>query len=267
MAWCYIKFATIRMLVNTFTPSATLSPFVERYVIVESALERVNRLLPDTSIAMAFRLRGHTEYINKNSSTPLPSSVVSGLRKTPRLVSYSPGSATLIVLFKTSGASAFFRQPLHTLFEENVALKEVINYSSVQRAEDELAVCSDHCHRIKVIEQFLLSQLHLISDPLIANALSRINAATGNLRIKTLAESLHLSQDAFEKRFRKAVGSTAKQFSMILRMKSVTHFGKKANVTNLALAAGYFDSAHFNKEFKLFTGQTPSEFFSKAPAW
>lgn len=255
------------MLVTIFTPSNTLSAFIEKYIIIESETERINRLLPDTSIAMAFRLRGRTEYIHNHSSVTIPGSVITGLRKTPRLVKYSPKSATLIVLFKASGAIAFFKESLHALFEASVPLDTFINRSAVQLVEDQLAACADHKQRIDIIDRFLNSRLHYFQDPLVINALSRICKANGNLRMRDLADSLHLSQDAFEKRFRKVVGGTAKQFSMILRMKSVIRSKPQVSVTDLALTAGYFDSAHFNKDFKLFTGQTPKEFFSTSPLW
>jgi AraC-like DNA-binding protein len=256
----------MKMLATTFFPSNALSPFVEKYIIVESETERINRLLPDTSIAMAFRLRGKTEFIVGGSTATIPSAVISGLRKTPRLVKYSPKSSTLIVLFKISGSSALYKLPLQALFEESVALEEVIDGSSVRYVEDRLATCLDHKQRISVIENFLLS-LHHSQDLTIANALRRIKDANGNIRIKTLANSLHLSQDAFEKRFRKVVGSSAKQFSMIIRMKSILGSKLHTSVTDLALTAGYFDSAHFNNDFKRFTGQTPTEFFSIPLSW
>jgi AraC-like DNA-binding protein len=254
------------VIVKTFLPSLPLSSFVEKYVIVETETERINRLLPGTSIALAFRLEGKTEYMHNDSATSLPVSVISGLRRTPRFVKYAPKSSSLIVLFKTATIN-FFRHPVNALFEESLSLDEVIDRSAVHRIEDQLASCSRHYQRIEVVEKFLLSQLRYTHDSMIARALSRISDENGNLRIKDLAKSLHISQDAFEKRFRKTVGCSPKQFSIITRMKSAIHAKTSGSVTNLALTSGYFDSAHFNKEFKLFTGQTPKEFYSTPLPW
>jgi methylphosphotriester-DNA--protein-cysteine methyltransferase len=83
-----------------------------------------------------------------------------------------------------------------------------------------------------------------------------------------LANNLCISNDAFEKRFRKAIGTSPKQFSSIIRMKSIINQKQPGQTfTDLAISSGYFDQPHFNKDFKLFTGQTPLDFFKAPPAW
>ena len=87
-------------------------------------------------------------------------------------------------------------------------------------------------------------------------------SAKGIIKIKDLADTLYISQDAFEKRFRRVVGTSPKQFSSILRMRSITNIRQqKHTLTKIAFDAGYFDQPHFNKDFRLFTGQTPTDFF------
>jgi AraC-like DNA-binding protein len=39
------------------------------------------------------------------------------------------------------------------------------------------------------------------------------------------------------------------------------------NLNELAFTAGYFDQPHFNKDFKLFTGLTPTAFFRSPIFW
>jgi AraC-like DNA-binding protein len=98
--------------------------------------------------------------------------------------------------------------------------------------------------------------------------MQKIKDTNGNLRIKELATSLAISQDPFEKRFRRVIGTSPKQFSNIVRLKHVIEGYQPAlSLTDTALAAGYFDQAHFIKEFKSFTGQTPKDFFQAPPAW
>jgi AraC-like DNA-binding protein len=50
-------------------------------------------------------------------------------------------------------------------------------------------------------------------------------------------------------------------------MQSIIKNPTPKDLTNLALEAGYFDQAHFNKAFKQFTGLTPSSFFKAPPQW
>ncbi len=89
----------------------------------------------------------------------------------------------------------------------------------------------------------------------------------GIVKIKELANSLYISNDVFEKRFRKIVGTTPKQFSSIVRLKSaISQKQQNQSFSDIAFNAGYFDHPHFNKDFKLFTGQTPTDFF-KSPSF
>jgi len=250
-------------------PTGLLRPFIRTYLIIESKEELVNRVLPDTSLAIAFKIKGQVNYITSNTSNGLPSSVISGLRKSVRLINYLKDTATIIVLFKETGAAAFFKEPLHELFEESVSLNNFIRQQKILRIEEQLAETQNNHQRIAIIEQFLLSKLYdRKPDRLISAAVHKIYAAKGIIKIKELAGALYISHDAFEKRFRKVVGSSPKQFSSIVRMKSVVNQEQQTGMlTDIALNAGYFDQPHFNKEFKLFTGQTPTDFFKSPSFW
>lgn len=239
------------------------------YRIIESGEEVVNRILPDTSIVMAFRYKGSVNYVGNNTLKKLPLAVVSGLRKSSRLIQYGSRTGNILVIFKSGLASAFIREPLHDLFEESIDLDAIDGYK-VSTLHEQLASAQNHTSRIGLIEEFLLSRLkNHKPDRLTLNAIDQIRFSNGMLRIKELANNMCLSQDAFEKRFRKVAGVSPKQYSSIVRMRSLlsTNF-KDRSLSEIAHNAGYFDQSHFNKEFKLFTGQTPTDFLrSPAAFW
>lgn len=257
------------MHIEHHLPAAILQPFIKSYLIIACDEERVNRILPDTNLTLAFRYKGQVDYLAGNTRSHLPVTLVSGLRKSPRLVNYIKDSGNVLVIFKETGAAAFFREPLHELFEESIPLDDFMPRSTIATIEEQLAEAPDNSKRIALVEQFLLSRLYpVIPDPLIAAALQKIHEVKGNLKIRELAASLFVSQDAFEKRFRKTVGTSPKQFCFIVRMRSITAQNTGTlNFTDIALDAGYFDQPHFNKDFRLFTGQAPTEFFLAPPLW
>ena len=61
-------------------PSEQLRPYVHSYRIVESVHGQVNRVLPATSLAMAFRYKGKVSYEANNIKCDLDTTVISGLR-------------------------------------------------------------------------------------------------------------------------------------------------------------------------------------------
>jgi AraC-like DNA-binding protein len=257
------------MNVSTHIPTALLKPFVKNYLIIESACELVNRVTPDTSLVMAFRYKGKVSYVANDTKSELPVSIISGLRKSGRLINYSQDSANILVIFKEAGASAFIKEPLNELFEESVSLDNLTGYKNLSAIEEQLADVADNIGRINLIEQFLLSRLcNHKPDKLILAALEKIHTAKGMIRIKDLADTLCISQDAFEKRFRRVAGVSPKQFSYIIRMRSILSTGfQKHTLAEVAFNAGYFDQPHFNKDFKLFTGQTPTDFLKSPVFW
>ena len=257
------------MSFSTYIPTEILKPFINKYLIIESEDELVNRILPDTSLTVVFRFQGEVKYVNKDEVSKLPGSVISGLRKSVRLINYLKGSAALIIRFKETGARAFFKQPLHELFEQSVSLDNFIQKEKIAGIEGRLAEAKNNDHRIAIIEELLLSIIYDIhDDKLISTAVQKIHNTKGNIKIKELADTLYVSHDAFEKRFRKTVGTTPKQFSSIIRMKAVIqNMQQKQTFTDIAYDAGFFDQPHFNKEFKLFTGQPPADFFKSPSFW
>jgi AraC-like DNA-binding protein len=119
--------------------------------------------------------------------------------------------------------------------------------------------------RINVIETFLVSRLTKGPlDELILLAVNLIKQSKGNIKIELLAKKLNISQGQFEKRFRKVVGASPKKFSSIVRLSNILNARPTANkLTELAIDSGYFDQAHFIKDFKSFTGLTPEQYFKE----
>lgn len=252
-----------------YIPADTLKPFIKAYKIIESSDEIVNRIVPNTSHTIAFRLKGQVFYKANSGRIILPSAAFSGLRKSVRLINYAPASATLLVIFKETGAAAFFRKPLYDLFEQTVFLDQYFSPSEVSNVEEQLAGAETNEKKIKIVDQFLCSKLlYNKPDMLVASAISRIYSGNGNLKIKTLTDSLYISQDAFEKRFRKITGATPKQFASIVKMNNAIRKNiASPSFLDIAFENGYYDQAHFNKDFKNFTGLTPTDFFRSASYW
>jgi AraC-like DNA-binding protein len=251
-----------------FLPSEPLRPFVKGYKIIEVEEERVNRLLPGTALALAFRFQGETNQWTNDATYRLPSATVSGMRKSVRLIQYHDHSSTLVVMFREGGVASFFKQPVHEFFEESLSLEDWISRGEVARVEEALAGARTHLQRIACIEKFLLDRFVPRQDALVQAALQAIYRTKGTLRVHDLTDSLSLSTDAFEKRFRKIIGTSPKQFATIVRLQSIVRQRRPdQSMAQLALDAGYFDQSHFNKEFKLFTGLSPVDFFRSPVFW
>ncbi|MEI1278173.1 helix-turn-helix transcriptional regulator [Leptospira venezuelensis] len=258
------------MKVETFLPSKNLQPYIRHFLIIESVSGMQNKILPGSSLVLSFRINGKISHKEENKDKILPPSGITGLRRFPRLIEYSKKSSTLLVIFKEGGASSFIREPLHHLFETNLSLDHLISPQKVSEIEEKLFQTKTYLEKISVLEKFLASEwIGNKSDNLILDSIQKIRRFKGNLKIRDILKGMPISRDSYEKRFRESIGTSPKQFSNLVRMRNlIDSYSLNTSLTQAAQEAGYFDQAHFIKDFKTFTGQTPKQFFKlSTPYW
>ncbi len=259
----------ILILVNklsfvTYIPIDILKPFVKSFAISENERAGSYKILPDTSIVMGFQYSGRLSYSENNKTTPLNSPGITGLRDTFRIFNNTENTNTVLVMFTETGAGMFFNDPMHEIFGSSLPLDDLILRSQMDVIADQLSEGTTNNERINLVEKFLLSRInHKANDELINLAVTFIKQQKGNIKITALAEKLNISQSQFEKRFRKIVGASPKKFASIVRLRSVLNVKNISDYTSLGLDAGYYDQAHFIKDFKSFTGETPEQFLKK----
>ena len=248
----------------TFLPCDILKPFIKAFVISEVEEEGGYKVLPDTGLVIGFQYKGRLHKIEDDKPLSLAISGITGLADYSRTFRNSTNTGTVLVFFKEAGASPFFRQPLHELFRESVSLDNFMLRSELLFLEEQLAEARTDDKRISAVGRFLIARMKTTEpDKLVLAALALIHKSKGNIRISELMDQLHISQSPLEKRFRQVVGTSPKKFASIVRMKNVVQqYNSKSSLTELSYGAGFYDQAHFIKEFKSFTGDTPEKFFS-----
>lgn len=249
---------------SLYIPSDSLKPFIKSFAISESEYEQIYKVIPDTSIVLGFQYKGKLSYLTTAEDRALASSGVSGLSDQYKIFKNSANVGTVLVFFTETGASYFFKQPLHELFKESVSLDNFMLQSELLILEEQLCEAQTDVERISVVEQFLFSRIRSIEpDKMVLAALALIHKSKGMIRITELMEQLHTSQSPLEKRFRQAVGTSPKKFASIVRLKhAIQRHSSTHSLTELSYEMGFYDQAHFIKEFKTFTGDTPENYFS-----
>lgn len=253
------------MKFDTYIPCDRLKPYIKVLAISEADAEGVYKVLPDTGLVIGFQYMGRLSYLDKGQPVQLSTAGLTGLRDSFRLFKNTAGIGSVLVFFKEAGAAPFFHQPVHELFRESVSLDNFMLRSELLIVEEQLCEAATDIAKINVIEQFLVSRLQpAAADSLVAMALTMIHQNKGNIRIKELAAQLHTSQSPLEKRFRRIVGASPKKFASIVRFRhTLQSYDPQKSMTALGYEAGFYDQAHFIREFSQFTGETPETFFSQ----
>lgn len=257
------------MKFENYIPTDKLKLYIKSYTVIETSPGTEAHVLPHCGLVIAFPFKGHVSLQKNDSAHKISSVTLSGMRKTFRRFRYEKNSGNILITFTETGASAFFREPVNELFESIASLDTFFEASETCAFEDQVATAKSNSHRIDIAERFLMNKLITPKrDNMVVNAIHEIYFHQGMVNVHSLTCKFAISQDAFEKRFRKAVGATPKQFASIVRMKSVVSSGKQSeSFTELGYDFGFYDQSHFIKEFKSFTGKSPSSFFKSPHYW
>ncbi len=97
-------------------------------------------------------------------------------------------------------------------------------------------------------------------DTRIENAVARLCASDGDLRIETLAAQLAMSTRALQMHFLNQVGLSAKEFARVQRLQACLRQldCSTQTISELAMQQGYADQAHATRDLQQFTGLTPA---------
>lgn len=250
------------MRFDKFIPTDRLKPYIRYFVVSENDVETEYKILPSTGLVIGFQYREQLATIKDKKENKLSSAGITGISDGYKIFKNSANIGTILVCFTETGFAHFASHPANELFNLSISLDNIFNKSEVKEVEEKLSLSITDKQRIKIVEQFLLSQLKDIqTDKLIVEAVKLIYQSKGTIRIKELNEKLFISQSPFEKRFRKVVGTTPKKFASIIRFNTVLdNLNKTKSLTEICYENNFFDQAHFIKDFKQFTGDTPEDF-------
>ena len=98
-------------------------------------------------------------------------------------------------------------------------------------------------------------------SPLVRAAVDLLAAEEGATRIEALADQLGVGRRQLERRFLAEIGVAPKALAMVLRFRRVLGAVEERaeDWPSVALRHGYFDQAHLIRDFKRFTGGTPTQ--------
>ncbi|MGC4035798.1 MAG: helix-turn-helix domain-containing protein [Chitinophagaceae bacterium] len=243
-------------------PVDKLRPYIKYFAISENTEERDYKVFPSTGLVIGFQYKGNLSVIKNAKEISLAKAGITGIADSFRIFRNSADTGTILVYFTETGITHFSSSPANELFNQSISLDNLFNKDAVIESEEKLALASSDRDRISIVEKFLLKELkERESDKMIVEAVRLIYQSKGSIKIKELTEKLFISQSPFEKRFRKTVGTTAKKFSSIIRFNSVVdQLDSGKSLTEICYENNFFDQAHFIKDFKQYTGDTPEKF-------
>jgi AraC-like DNA-binding protein len=169
--------------------------------------------------------------------------------------------------FTPIGAYLFFRRPMSDMTNLVVGLDDVLGADGV-RLTDRLEDAHGWDARFDILEEFVLRRVQgaRAASPGVNWAWRQLRRANGQVEIGRLATELGCSRKHLIAQFHEQLGASPKTIARILRFQHAVRLFNRASATrpvsgaDVAIACGYFDQAHFIKDFRQLAGITPTEY-------
>ncbi len=255
---------------QTYIPCPQLTNFVKCYWTLEAphTLEsEKQRIVPDGCIEMIFHYGDlYKQYLNETDFIIQPKCFVFGQITAPLEIEPTGQTGIIAVRFTPDGFLPFATMPLEQMENKPVKLTKLFGNEAILLEENILTAKTAE-DRIKIIEAFLILKLQSTeaADRLAKESVEILLQTSGQVSVDELSGQLLVNRRQLERKFSSAIGLSPKQLSKIIRLQATLKMMQAKqfkNLTSLAYENGYYDQAHFIKDFKEFTGFSPKEFYA-----
>ena len=260
---------------NTFhqLPILELRPFVDRLWGWESVSQEViplPTLLPGTGAELYFHY-GEPFRIETQGNRPYAADRghLFCVRRAPVSLLPASGIGFVAVRFKIGMLHRFASIPADELADCHLSAEDIWGRMGTCLSRN-LSYAIEHEERIALIQRFLVSHLKPESaDLLVERAMTLLYRQWSALSIEALACTLGLGRRQLERRWKIFSGQSPSEVKGLIRFQQTVRglmLDPSANTTDLALACGYFDQAHFIRDFRHRTGLPPQRYLRIAHA-
>ncbi len=180
--------------------------------------------------------------------------LVCGARSEFAVVDAASQRSMMGVQFKAGGAFPLLGFPAGELHNQHVSLDAAWG-KRADELHDQLLHARSAKARFQILEERLLQRLYGAAEQpaAVKYALAAFDRAPHDQAIGEVCETVGLSARRFIEVFADHVGMTPKLYCRVRRFQAVLSLiGGQADVdwAQVALACGYFDQAHFNRDFR-----------------
>jgi AraC-like DNA-binding protein len=191
-------------------------------------------------------------------------SFVAGLHTIPALVEHAGESAGMQIDLTPLGAHMLLGVAMDSLANRVVELDDVAGRFASDLV-GRLVDAPDRDARFDLLDKRIAGRLlgARPTSPAVAWAWRRLNETHGAVAIGSLADELGWSRKRLITRFSEQIGLPPKAVARVLRFERVASIlasDEPERRVDVAYDGGYYDQAHFNRDFRALAGVTPSQY-------
>jgi AraC-like DNA-binding protein len=174
------------------------------------------------------------------------------------------------------GAATLLGVPLGELTGAIVGVRELFG-AQVMELRERILATPDWRVRFDLLDRFFLARLDAAATRTAAAgtrdwlsvAWQQIEASGGRMSVEALARVLGYSRKHLTVSFRERYGLAPKPLAQLVRFDRAVQLlrsGRCRDLAQLGLDCGYFDQAHFIRDFRRYAGSTPGDYQLPWPA-
>lgn len=174
----------------------------------------------------------------------------------------APAHTVMTIHFRPAGALAFLGCPLSDLEDALVGLEDLWGRDAALLHE-QLIDAGSPPRRVALLQAFLVRRMrrNAVWPPARLAPVLRGADLDPSMRVSKAQELSGLSRKRFAALFRCEVGLSPKAYLRVRRLQAALRaLDTPARGAMIAADLGYFDQAHFVREFRAFTGVTPTQY-------
>jgi AraC-like DNA-binding protein len=196
--------------------------------------------------------------------TPLPAAYVAPPKALPRKYIVKAGSEFIIVIFRAGSFTQFFDSPLNEFPGWVIPLEDLVPLSECRALMERLLASDGTDQLLDITRRFLLdARRNVVKRALYS--LPHVTTEQLTLATSAIAAAVDLSGRQFERRFLANYGMSLRDYRRLVRYMTalnlvLTRPWQPGLVTRIAQDSGYFDQAHFIRDFREFVGRPPGDF-------
>ena len=249
---------------STFIPNSIFQSVVECYWTVDGFDTAWQKITPDGCPEIILHLKDPYRIRHDDGTVEIqPLAIAAGQLDRCIYVQPTGESDVVGIKLKPNGMWKLTGYPMNTLCNQVVDLNRVWNNSGDELLRS-LKEIDDAPARISAIENLLGKALPFPEQDILPDVIIReVRDNRGQVTMAELAERAGCTIRQIERLFRDQVGMSVKTFCRVIRFNAVFKLLQQNSLTRAeaSYVAGYFDQAHFNKEFRQFTGENPKAYF------
>jgi len=249
---------------SEFQPATSLRSCVECYWVAEGS-STTQKIVPDGFSEIVFHYGDLYKFKDHQGREKIQSrAILAGQITKPIYLTPTGNSGVIGIKFKPTGIWKLLGWGMAEFTDEAYDLQKFPDMDVAQFIK-QLCTLDTIQDRIKSIETTLLQLVPSQRASTLDEIITAIDSSQGDVSMSSLQTQFDISDRTMERMFKDQVGVSAKRYARIVRFRYIfqliqKHEWSKAEATYLA---GYFDQAHFNKEFKEFSGEDPGTYFAR----